>query len=292
MTWQDRDGQPTTGYNFRRNREKAAFGLRGLLQGVVADEKLVSQELLFLDTWLRGQQLHDGDVVDLLDIIGDILENGIITTEELNELHGLINDVIEYGQAASAELEASINELLGLISGIVADGKVNEAEFHKLNEWLLKNDHVINHWPANEIAERIRYILADSLVDDGELADLQTTLKQMCGHDFEESGTADGGVAEVFSVEIGEFEHTDLNMCFTGKFVCGTRTSVEKSATDRGAKIVKNVTKKLDVLVIGTLASRDWRFASHGRKIEKALQLQRDGAPLIILSERQWRRFI
>ena len=294
MTRLDRDGQPvTTGYNFRRNREKAAFALRGLLQGVVADERLDSQELLFLDTWLRSQQqLEDGDVVDLLDLISDVLEDGVVTAEELAELYEWINDIIEYGEASSAELEASVNELLGLISGIVADGKVTEAEFHSLNEWLKDNDHVINHWPANEIAERIRHILADDVVDDDELADLLTTLKQMCGHDFEESGTADGGVAEVFSAEIEAFDHEGRTICFTGKFVCGTRATIENTATDRGAKIAKNVTKKIDVLVIGTLASRDWRFTSHGRKIEKALQLQRDGSPLVILSERQWRRFI
>ena len=294
MTRLDRDGQPlSTAYNFRRNREKTAFALRGILQGIVADKGLTQQELLFLDTWLREQQrLDSGDVVDLLDMIRDILDDGIITTEELDELHGLISDVIEYGEASSAELAASINELLGLISGIVADGKVSEAEFHSLNAWLKDNDQVVKHWPANEIAERIRQILADSVVDDQELADLRTTLKQMCGQDFAESGTADGGVAEIFSMDVESFDHAGKTMLFTGKFVCGNRDAVQNAARNRGAKIRSSVTKELDVMVIGTLASRDWKYKSHGNKIADAIRLQREGAPIVILSERQWRRFI
>ena len=294
MTGLDQDGQPRAiGFNFKRNCEKAAFALRGILQGVVADEKLDPREILFLDTWLRSQQqLEDGDVVDLLDLISDVLEDGVVTADELNELHELITDIIEYGEAAAGQLDASINELLGLIGGVVADGKVTEVEFHSLNEWLNDNEQVVNHWPANEIAERIRKILEDGKVDPVELADLSTTLKQICGQDFEESGAADGGVAEVFSADLESFDHDGRTICFTVKFVCGTRSAVENVATERGASISKNVTKKIDVLVIGTLASRDWRFTSHGRKIEKAIQLQQDGVPIVMLSERQWRKFV
>ncbi|EOK6384613.1 NAD-dependent DNA ligase, partial [Escherichia coli] len=39
-------------------------------------------------------------------------------------------------------------------------------------------------------------------------------------------------------------------------------------------------------LVIGTLSSRDWKFSSHGRKIEKAISYRDDnGAKLKIISE-------
>ena len=291
MTKTDADGQPLERrFNFRRNREKAAFALRGLLQGVVADKKLGSQELLFLDAWLRSQQrLDSGDVVDLLDLISDILADGVVTADELDELQELINDIIKYGEASSIEVEASINELLGLLSGIVADGEVTKSELHSLKDWLEKNDQIADHWPANEITNRIRQVLADGIITPDELEDLRDTLKHICGHEFDESGSADGGVAEVFSDDPADFDHDGQTMCFTGKFVCGTRSAVENVAKERGANIVKNVTKKTNVLVIGTIASRDWRFTSHGRKIEKALSLQRDEVPIVILSERQWR---
>ena len=221
-----------------------------------------------------------------------MLIDGVVTADELNAVRELIDEIIEYGEATSAELESSFNELLGMISGIVADGKVTEQEYHCLNDWLKDNDLVVKHWPANAIAKRIRDILAAGLVAEDELSELLTTLKQMCGNEFEDTGLADGGVAEVFSDDLESFDHNGRTICFTGKFVCGTRAVVENTAIMRGAATSKNVTKKIDTLVIGTLASRDWRITSHGRKIEKALQLQKDGVPIVILSERHWRKFI
>ncbi len=48
------------------------------------------------------------------------------------------------------------------------------------------------------------------------------------------------------------------------------------------------MSKEVDYLVIGTLASRDWRFSSHGRKIENAIALQKSGHPIVIINERTW----
>jgi len=52
-----------------------------------------------------------------------------------------------------------------------------------------------------------------------------------------------------------------------------------------GASVKQNVTKKVAVLVIGTIASRDWQFSSHGRKIEKAIKLKEKGSPVVIMTE-------
>lgn len=54
----------------------------------------------------------------------------------------------------------------------------------------------------------------------------------------------------------------------------------------------KNVTKKVNYLVIGELASRDWVASSHGRKIEKALVFKEKGVPVMMLSEKDWVGFV
>jgi NAD-dependent DNA ligase len=286
----DKDGQPSIqAFNFSRNRDKAAYALRGLLQGIMADEKLDSQELLFLDAWLRSQQaLDNGDVVDLLNLIGEILEDGVITHDELQEVTEVINAIIEFGQQSSSESEASINELLGLLVGIAADGKITHEELVQLESWIENNGQIAHQWPTNEIIRRITAINEDGVVTEEELGDLLETVKQLSGHDYEETGSADGGVAEVFSNNVENIVHQGKTFCFTGKFVCGTRAAVEGSAMEKGAIISSNFTKKVDILVIGTLASRDWRFTSHGRKIEKALKLKQGGTDILILSERHW----
>lgn len=95
-------------------------------------------------------------------------------------------------------------------------------------------------------------------------------LRNITGIRFEETGVAYGMATDFFEYDIEDLIHLDLNFCFTGTFVTGTRNTVTGSAQKKRAIIKKNVIQDLDYLVIGTLASSDWRFTSHGRKIEKS----------------------
>jgi NAD-dependent DNA ligase len=215
----------------------------------------------------------------------------VITKEELEELNSLITDILEYGNQSSKEIENSINELLGILLGVAADGKITNDEFEALDKWLIDNSHISDKWPANILIERIKDFKTDGVVDEEEKHDLLESLKKITGQRFDETGDAHGAIAEVFSDEISEFYHQDKKVCFTGKFVCGTRSVCEKSAREKGAIIAKSITTDLDVLILGTLASRDWRFTSHGRKIEKVLEYREKGREIIILSERTWLKF-
>lgn len=290
----DRDGQPVNSFfNLRRNQVKAASALRGILEGVVADEKLRNSELLFLDAWLRSQRhLKGGDIVDLLDLIGEVLRDGIITQAEKDEALEVIGDILDFGEEAGDEPEAQINELTGFLLGISADNEISRSELAELDRWLKDHEELAETWPASEVIRRIEDIKEDGVVTDEELEDLLETVKQISGQQFQETGEAADGVAEVFSDDVGELTHEGKKMCFTGKFVCGTRSAVEKSAKEKGAKIAKNVSQSLDVLVVGTIASRDWRFSSHGRKIEQALEHRQNGTDILILSERHWRSLV
>lgn len=295
MTQLDGQGQPINrAFNYSRNRDKAIYSLRGLLQGIIADQKLNESELLFFDAWLRSQDslADNGDVVDLLNLIGDIIQDGLISSDELNELNDLINDVIEYGQAKPNSDEDKINELLGFLNGILADNKLNEDEFLTLKNWLDSNGHLADIFPVNILLPRIEKILEDGIIDEEELDDLLEVLKQITGVRHNETGEVDGAIAEVFSKSIYEFDHQGKNICFTGKFVSGNRKVCQKIAVAKGAEVKDKVTKKIDVLILGTVASKDWRFSSHGRKIESVLKLQKEGNDVLILSERTWLSFL
>jgi len=290
----NKEGQPINrAFNYSRNQDKAAYALRGILYGVVADQKLNEMEVLFLDLWVRSQEnlFADGDVIDLLDAIGDVLEDGYISKEELEEVNALITDIIDYGRQSSEEIENGINELLGFLLGVTADGKITNGEFEALDKWLTDNSHISEKWPTNILIDRVKEIKADGIIEEEEKQDLLDSIKQITGQRFDETGDAHGAIAEVFSDEISEFYHQNKKVCFTGKFVCGTRSVCEKSAREKGAVIAKSITTDLDVLVLGTLASPDWRFTSHGRKIEKVLEYRKKGRDIMILSERTWLKF-
>ena len=285
------NGQPINpSFNFSINKEKAVYGLKGLLSGITADKKLNELEFLFLDIWLKEQSAlkNDGDVIDLLDLIGEILEDGIITSEELKELYSLADDIIEYKKTESAENESKINEFVGLLSGITADNSLNDLEISKLLNWLEENQDVKAEWPVNVIAEQLHLALEDNIVTSDEREHLLEVMKQITGIRFEESGIAYGMATEFFEDDIDKLNYDNSVFCFTGTFVTGTRSVVQNTAKSKGAIIKNNVTQSLDYLVIGTLASRDWRFTSHGRKIEKALSLKNSGKPIVIINERTW----
>lgn len=290
----DENGQPINkAFNYSRNAEKAAYGLKGILQGVVADEKLNEQELLFLDVWLRSEEYlkRDGDAIDLLDLIGGIIEDGVITSDELMELNQLIDDVINYKEMNLLGHECKVNELIGLLSGLIADNKINEAEIKALTHWLSDHSYISGIWPADIIIERLEAILEDGVITEEEKLDLIETIKQITGIRFQDSGIAHGMATEFFEDDVQAVVHEGACFCFTGTFVSGTRKAVESCAKNKGASIKDDVSKSVHYLVIGTLASRDWRFTNHGRKIEKALKLKQAGHPITIITERTWIKY-
>ena len=71
----------------------------------------------------------------------------------------------------------------------------------------------------------------------------------------------------------------------TNNYSLGTYDGIQ------GAETSSSVNKNVDYLVIGTLASSDWLYTSHGRKIEKALLLKREGNDILIITERTLLKF-
>lgn len=291
----DDHGQPVIrGYNHTSNKLKALLALRGILEGVTSDQKLNDTELLFLDMWLKTDEdmKNDGDFLDLRDIIEDILEDGIIEAEELKELQAAMQDVIDYGYKDIFNAEAMINQLLGFLQGITSDDSLHDKEILKLKDLLEQNEDVISRWPGDIIYRRLESILEDGVIDDEERSDLLTMLKGICGQQFTDTGDAECASTDFFANDVTITCVQDKTICFTGKFMAGTRKTLEDKAKQHGAIIKKGVVKELDYLVIGSMASRDWKFTSHGRKIEAAITNQRLGVPSKIIKEETWANFI
>ena len=193
--------------------------------------------------------------------------------------------------AANNEIKA-INTLYGLILGIAADQSINDDEVNFLNLWLKDNEDYSQSFPLNVIKRRADAILIDGIITSEERDDLYQALTQIIGGTYQQTG-ASGGLSTTFGAEEPEtLIICSSTFCLTGAFITGTRDKCEQIITQLGGIPAKSVTKKLDYLVIGALASRDWIATSHGRKIEKALFYQEQGSPVTILSEETWVKFI
>lgn len=277
-------------FSAKRNHEKSVYTLRGLLSGLVADKQLNATELLFLDIWLKEQSKlpNEGDVLDLIELIQDVLEDNIITADEKKDLMAQIDCILEYGTPASSSDEKCINELIGILKGISCDDQILLSEFEYLDTWLLDHQHLKNTWPFDTLSRRILEIKEDGIVTDTELEHLLETLKKITGTRFTEDGAVSGTVTEVWFDSVDTFEHANKHICFTGNFITGTRKHCEQLAIERGASTSKTVTKNIDVLIIGSTASKDWRFTSHGRKIEKAMKYKSENNEILLISENAW----
>jgi len=289
---QDQHDQSTiNNFNKSRNITKSLMSLQGILKGLVVDKKLNELELLFLNTWLRSHRAlpHDGDVLDLLDNLDDIVADSIVTGDELTDLKAQIDDVIDYGELIPKCVEDLINELLGFVSGISADNIITKDEFKGLKKWLSNNPDAVECWPGNLLYKKITEILADNVVDDEELKDLTQTCKMIAGQQFLETGAAEGMATEFCAQPLDSLPSNIKTICFTGKFLMGSRAEIEHQAKEIGIRVIKKgIPQHLSLLVIGSLSNPNWRYSSHGRKIEKALDNQQKGFNTLIITEENW----
>lgn len=286
------DGQPLNkDFNRSRNRNKAAATLYGILIGLTADQRLNDAEIMFLQVWLEQQKEMKGDILDIYDAVKVALEDGEISSEERDDLKNLLDDCIEYSDSVF-EKDAEVNQFVGFLKGISADGVINETEFDKLKQYVSNAPLNIQRvFPFNIVYDRINMILSDQIVDAAELEELNNLVSDIVGTHFTEDGDAIGGATSLFNAPISE-NLNGKNICFTGKFVSGSRKQIEAKAIEMGAIPQSSVTNTTDYVVIGTLVSRDWIHETSGRKIEKAMSLQKKGLPIHITSEQVWNEFI
>lgn len=186
----------------------------------------------------------------------------------------------------------NINILLGICSGLVADNDLNDTEIHFLATWLSDNEEVARSWPGSVIAQRISTIIADGQISADERDDLLATIKEICGTEFTDIGAAE---AQSTALPVQQVERIDVDgrsFCFTGQFLYGSRGKCASAVVERGGFAQQNVTKTLNYLVIGSLASPDWQHQSFGTKIKKAVELRDSGSGILIMSEQDWIKHI
>lgn len=184
-------------------------------------------------------------------------------------------------------LKRSCESLLGIAAGLVADGTLNEREVHFLSTWLSEHPDLASTWPGEVIFKRVRETLKDGVLTADELHYLKQSLDELIGGSFAEDGAIPGGATGLPLDGNAAVVVPGSSFCFTGKFLFGTRAACERAVTTRGG-IIDSIQKSLRYLVIGELSSRDWKYSSHGTKIEAAMKLKGQGHNLSVVSETQW----
>lgn len=82
-----------------------------------------------------------------------------------------------------------------------------------------------------------------------------------------------------------KYDIAGKSIVLTGDFEIAEVAYIENKLSSMGAVLKKDVSGKTDYLVIGNLGHSQWYYGSYGRKIEKAIDLQKQGKPIIMIEE-------
>lgn len=288
---------------YDRRNAKFLVTLYAMIEGICCDVSLNQDEVIFLDTWLLEQSELSGlnDDSRLIFAKTKLLSESYLHSEHkhddkfidgfLTQLEEIQNDILHFAEGSIYntfdDYQILINYLQGLCKGLIADGVIGEQEIICLSEWLhdhpsLRNTPIVNEF-YNEIVnidpsnisindiERVSFIIL-SFTDHGDFGSV--------------SGST---IGNAFFDSVESVNLYGKKVLFTGKFKLGSRSKCKELAVKQGAKVVEDVSKSLDFLIVGSFGSEDWTYSSYGKKIEMVKHLQSEFAVgTKIITEDMW----
>lgn len=186
--------------------------------------------------------------------------------------------------------ERAIHTFLGICKGITADSSVNEREVEFLRVWMQANRRFFDSdaaeicfrtvWEAmpdtEKLYQQIRLVIGKDIVEWNKNAVLDES-----AHSF--------STKAIFTHPVPVIR-PGMRFLVTGKFFYGTRSECRKMMEDRGLIWNGgNVTLSLDLLIVGGISSKHWKYENYGNKVSHALWLNKEhGNRIAIVSEDDW----
>jgi DNA polymerase III subunit epsilon len=172
-----------------------------------------------------------------------------------------------------SETSKCLDELIGILEQINSDGSITEAEVELVNKWVACHTNLKGNYPFDDVFSFLEKILEDNQTTSIELQQMCEFINKIIDP-LGNKNTCDCGKP----VE-------GKNICLSGEFKYGSRDKLTEFLSEKGAFIQKNITRKTDILVVGSLGSNEWVTNNYGTKVKKALELQKIGIPIEIVKE-------
>ena len=269
--------------------DKAVNSLLGLVEGIAVDSKVNDAELGLLVQWVRENQEYAArhPFTELLPVLSEVLADGILTDEERSDLVWLCERLrsSDYYDVVTADMQ----RLHALVAGIAADGVISEDELRGLSAWLVEREHLRRCWPYDEIDGLVTGALADGKVDPREQQILLAFFSEFLATG-EQKVVASPLMRAAASLQgvcasCPDIRFTDSLFCFTGASSRYSRSQFAALVPRLGGRFSNSVVRELDYLVIGAEGNPCWSYACYGRKVERAVDLRKGGARLLIVHE-------
>lgn len=243
----------------------------GMVQGFNIDHKIVKEEFDYIKNWRETHKNYskNKDFVNILKTIDKIVEDGIITEDEMLELQSAVN--IYYQTISGAPETLALQVLSGILKGIIIDNKVSFEECNNLKNWLYDNSYLSGHFPYDQIFSVAEAVLEDGIITENEsnlLIDIINSLLSPV-EDLKQ---------QIYSVK-------NKNVCLTGNFSHGSKDEISNLIISQGGFIDKTVKKTTNILIIGSLGSEAYSQGTYGKKVEKAIYFNNRGNNIVIIKE-------
>ena len=271
--------------------DKAINSLKGILLGIISDDKIDSYEMKELQLWAREHHylVNRNPFREFMSLIDNTVSNGIPPKEAIEDLYWLCQKY-EHDSIYYNGITSDLQQLQGIFHGILSDGELNDTEIFKLHEWLSENEHLNSYYPYDEIRSLVLSIVSDKKIEEEERLILMTFIKQfveLSNNDVKisiDKATADINISGICAVD-PEIIFENKTFCVTGILSRGTRNELQNAIKNKGGISVNSISKKTDYLIIGDTSNACWSYACYGRKVEKALDLRKSGNTIVLVHE-------
>lgn len=266
--------------------DKTINTLLGILQGIAADRTINEQEMKLLTAWVEDNigLVDHHPYNEIVSKVTQALSDGIFTEGEQEDLvwFCLKWQSNEYYDTITSDLQ----QLQAIMGSIAVDGVVTEAEAEELSNWVSAHDDLRSCYPYDELDSLLTSTLKDKWIDPHE----QKLLLDFFSSFLPRSVNLQNQTSIIRTImgicaATPEVVFEDRCFCFTGESSRASREEMKKIALERGARVVGDVSPRVNYLVVGSNGNPCWAYACYGRKIEKTMQLRQNGAQIVIVHE-------
>jgi hypothetical protein len=271
--------------------DKAINSLKGILLGINMDGIVDCNEILELKGWVKKHKdlINRNPFKEFMFIIENTIENGVPVKETIEDLYWLCQKYESDNYFYNA-VTTDLQTLQGLCHGIIANGIIKNEEIIELNKWLYENEHLNTFYPYDEIRSLLLSILSDGKIDEEEKTVLLAFFDQFVNLN---NSVVKNQIKEITKgVSVSGLCTSEPDVTFEGKTFCvtgvlqrGNRDELKRKITELGGIPTDSVSRKTDYLIVGDNGNPAWAFSCYGRKVEKALQMRKEGHTIVMIHE-------
>jgi hypothetical protein len=263
--------------------------LEGLLKGIALDGKILPVEAVALREWC-GSGGRDPNRPPFREVVAKVeaaVADGVLDEEERADLLWMCDRATSpnaYHDLAGADMD----RLHGLLAGVGADRRVTKDELEGIRAWMDTVQYLKGTWPYDETDAILTNVLADGRIDEDEHEFLVAYTRSFL------EGTAKKGGAAALGEAFLRYGACAVNpmirfpkrrFCVTGTGPPAARSRVARAIAQLEGVPVLQVRVDLDYLVVAAERDVSWAFSCFGRKVEEAIALRQEGAPVTIVHE-------